>query len=281
MVRRRSQQTTISLFSFQDIITSVCGILIFLTLLLALELIERGEGVGSTPSSQIVADLRSAVVRATQERETLEVHVRATNSVLQSIAVSSPLALSREVREVEDAANQLEHELPKLEQRAREGAHRETQVEARRFDQRTQREEFANLRKEIARLKEQIKQDQLGDRVYLNFGAGQQRDGWLVEVGGDCIAVAPLNRRAKPVVFNREGGGLFGLSHDSSTSDFLSWSKQDRDAGVYFVFVGRPSGIRRLEALQREFFDVGVAFGFDLVSEEQVLLDPLNGAFVP
>ena len=74
MSRRRNNQPTISLFSFQDIITSVTAILILVVLILTLELISRKyDAAASDPetqkrvTSEAVAELEALVNRISNE----------------------------------------------------------------------------------------------------------------------------------------------------------------------------------------------------------------------
>ena len=78
---RRGQAVTISLFSFQDIITSVSGILIFITLMLVLELIQNVEG---DPANRIARDLDNASIQAQRELDSLKDQIRRSADELLS-----------------------------------------------------------------------------------------------------------------------------------------------------------------------------------------------------
>ena len=68
MVRRRKKQVTFSLFAFQDIITSVTGIMILATLMLAVEFIQRIDGAPPRQTEKIAARLRQSL----EESQSLE-----------------------------------------------------------------------------------------------------------------------------------------------------------------------------------------------------------------
>ena len=104
MRRKRSNQVPITLFSFQDIITSVTAILLLLTLLLAFELVQK-----------------AAMARATQPKQVAE---RVTESLqeieAQLLELQSKLATQGKV-----ASELAKSEKPEIQQHHRRRGQRE------------------------------------------------------------------------------------------------------------------------------------------------------------
>ena len=71
-MRRRRRESGFSLFAFQDIITSVTGIMILVTLVLAIELIERTESSPKVMTAQTTDQLKSQIVANEKEIQSLE-----------------------------------------------------------------------------------------------------------------------------------------------------------------------------------------------------------------
>src|SRR5688500_3894328 len=98
--RRRSAGSPVSFFSFQDIVTSVTGILILVTLLMTLDLITRARFVANVPGpdadelSALHRDIRDAEAR----REWLRGEVGRVGQALTSAAAASPLVTADELR---------------------------------------------------------------------------------------------------------------------------------------------------------------------------------------
>ncbi|MCA9014472.1 MAG: hypothetical protein KDA77_03990, partial [Planctomycetaceae bacterium] len=70
-MNRRKKQNKFSLFAFQDIITSVTGIVIFITLLMSLELIQRHPKPAQADSADLIKQLKQQVVQAQQASQML------------------------------------------------------------------------------------------------------------------------------------------------------------------------------------------------------------------
>ena len=67
MSRRRRRSAPFSLFAFQDIITSVTGIMLVITMLLALELLERTDVAPPQATAAISKDLERSNESADRE----------------------------------------------------------------------------------------------------------------------------------------------------------------------------------------------------------------------
>ncbi|MDB5349540.1 MAG: hypothetical protein JWN86_787 [Planctomycetota bacterium] len=270
---RRGQAVTISLFSFQDIITSVSGILIFITLLLALELIQSVEG---DPANRVARDLDAAVDQAERERNTLKDQVRRSASDLVRALdhASTDSLASRE--EAEAASRSLEHEVGTLQERSLDAKHREDRVEARKFAARDDESRRDRIREDARKARDQIDRERREDRVYYTAGESSGRERWLVELGGEKIAAAPLDRPQRPVAFL--GGSQ--VEEDAGLDRFLAWSRSDVP-DAYFLILVRPSGYQRYSKVEDTFRSSRRSFGFDLIGESKKVLDDETGAGPP
>ena len=273
MTRRRGQSPAISLFAFQDIITSVTGILVFLTLMLALELLDRQNNRPGTSTAFLTEALRESVQRAAQERDLLTEKANRVNRALSRVAEYSSHEMEREDRENKQSLGQIQAKSHLLDNRLQEISRLQTAAEAKSFDRRTDREALTRLRAEIERLKEKADQDAERNTVHYRFARGTHREGWLVEVGANRIAVVPLGREAGPVLFEREAGPLAELLRGGVHRDFLRWVEDGRSS-VYYLFVIRPSGIGEFQHIESAFRGAGRKFGLDLIGEDQTAIGP-------
>ena len=124
--KRRKSATTFSLFAFQDIITAVTGIVVLITLFLAIELMERSEG---TPTSQTQAQSKQtqqSIEQMQQQIAMLEKQIGEKESglsdlpttdiqVLKSVLNDSTNALSKINEEISRNSKGLEREREGIE----------------------------------------------------------------------------------------------------------------------------------------------------------------------
>jgi len=274
---RRGGGPKITLFSFQDIITSVSGIMIFVTLLLALDLSERTLQGGENPAERDSSDLRRRIEAAGAEIEDLR-----RRALLHSGSTGrSLLADQRAAQEAADKLDQLEREIAAIERRSDEAREREAEAKIRKAGTEAAVAEELRRQDSVAEaLRRELTSAKLRDRVYFNIEAdsSRSRDGWLALLEGRGVSVAPLGRSQPPRLF--PGPSSEDDTMDLSTRAFLDWAESDA-RGAYILLVARPSGIPRVNPVRNLLTLRRHDFGIDLVTEEQELLDPEHGVYRP
>jgi hypothetical protein len=269
MARRRKVGAAISLFAFQDIITSVSAILIFVTLLMTLDLLDRRPD-GGDAAQAAADDLRSAIAETTARRDALRARSRQVQQKLHALTDASPDDLRRKAELAEAEAADLDGQVRRLAGRVEQAGRRVEQAEARVGEAEDRRRELAALEEEAESLDGQVADEADGNRVYYNVVGGRPRAGWLVEVSRDRIAAAPLDREARPVVFDR--------GRSSGCAEFLAWVA---GRGDYLLLAVRPGGGERFDAIADTLRASGHPFGYDPIAEDQEVFDPERGAFRP
>ena len=97
----RRTELKISLFSFQDIITSVTGVMILLTLLLALELVESAQQSPAIQTTELVNDLQEQIAVASAELEDLKKRINASSTELSQSTTTDKDAIKLEIQELQ------------------------------------------------------------------------------------------------------------------------------------------------------------------------------------
>ncbi len=240
MGRRRASGPPISLFSFQDIITSVTGIMILVTLLMAVELIRRPKQAASaavpeparndsSASQQELDELR----RREQEGAKRLQQLSSTTSVDHTEAGDLRRAIARATSEPAMTAAQIEQ-----------------------------------LRQRVTELSESLERMKQINRVVYNPAAGAAKQAWLAEVSDHRLLIAKVGEVAAPLTFD----GPQWLD------TFRKWLRTRDRASEYFVLLIKPSGIKSYgnvrDALKTDRFDLG----FDVLMSEQTAIDPIVGA---
>jgi hypothetical protein len=88
------------------------------------------------------------------------------------------------------------------------------------------------------------------------------------------MAAAPLGRAARPVIFAQR-------SIQGRILAFSAWMQKRSAAQDYFVMLIRPDGIAGFDALREAVDARGFDMGFDLIGQNEIVLDPERGAGDP
>ncbi|MFN5321140.1 MAG: hypothetical protein ACK49R_07005 [Planctomycetota bacterium] len=263
MSRRNRQENPISLFSFQDIVTSVTGILILLAIMLAISVITQG----ATPAGQMetvdARELQAAKARLELEVRSLESRMKSNQAAINSWLGATKEELQQQqasyqeaVRINRDEINQLKQEVDLSDEVVKQFI-ADPEVQATNAQVKELKEKLAEAQKELDALRS-------GSRVFYNFRTGT-RTAWIVQVAGSEILACRANERAKAQVFR-------------GPDDLLKFARSLPSNEQYLVLVVRPSGLvafdRIKELCDKEDIDIGV----ELIGEQQVVVDPETGA---
>jgi hypothetical protein len=272
MARRRTAGPRITLFSFQDIITSVTGIMVLVTLLMSLELIERRRHAPAVQvSTSHVPDMRTAVADAQDEIRRLNDRRTRGEKLLAELVDVAPGELAEQAGDLERLVLLLERDATNLQEKEKKALGREQQAQAQaqaREPDRQKVPELAERSQQLASALERLKSE---NRVLYHPATGAPKAPWLVEVTAERLAAAPVGRPAQPQIFDRP----------TRLADFKHWViTLDRNSD-YLVLLIKPSGVTIFDQLNEDLKRLGFDLGFDLLSADQTAIDPQAGAGLP
>lgn len=264
MGRRKRASAPFSLFAFQDIITSVTGIILLITMLMAIELVQTLSKAAAAPqeekSSQVAQMLRHAVSESTAEMDRLQRILDETTTIRFDAD-----SLRRKLAAMKAAAGEMELQNEQIQST-------QEKIDARRAQQSLEAKDLSPeaieaLAKEQAATARQIAAMKESNRVIFNRPAGAAKAPWLVELNEASIMAAEMGLAQPPQSF-------------ATADEFLQWVQdQDRDSR-YFVLLVKPATIETFstirKALQERKFDVG----YDLLPSDQTAIDTQTGAGV-
>lgn len=303
MSRRRSNQPAISLFSFQDIVTSVTAILILLVLILTLELItqkyhEAAADPAATQATMVaaVAELEAVVQKLTVQpmsRPVLPATSLAEQSRDERILrdqISWGAEQLHHAEQIHDAARErLEDSLAALERQqeiaveqtrdlrdqaeAAAAARREAQRKAAELDAETARmaQEAADLERANAVQRQELEERRRelddepnpGSELVYKRPANKARQPWLLEVSDAGFAALRLGTGD----VRRFGPGT------GASSQFVRWIKDLAAGHDYVLILTRPSGLAAAQAAREALVARKVQFGIDFIGEDQTVHD--------
>lgn len=285
---RRKPAAAFSLFSFQDIITSVTAILILVMLLLTIELVTRRRQQAATdPAASrrqiaatagkleaIVARLRDDVAarkaqrptrsldaaqaereRVQKEREAIQRRLDETHRVRE--------AASKHAAEMEAEAVERSGDIQSLENLEKQFASDSREAEMLDQANRLEQDRQDKRKREIADT------PRSGTELVFNPPADSDRRAWLVELSGDGVAVVLLG-----------GDRTERLGHDTAPgSGFGRWLSELTPDGDYCLLLVRPSTSDDMEEeVQHGLRDAGIRHGIDLIGEDQTVRDGSKAA---
>lgn len=273
--RGRTGAAAISLFSFQDIITSVTAIMILLVLILTLELVTRSQQSGVAAEDRRVArQLREAVEALEQRAAELRREAERLEHSASRAAGFSAAATEQRREEAETAASRLRLENQSLEPRLRAASSERRAAEAalvraagsadRMSEDRVEELEAAVTALEAANRREQERQAASRPtaeatptpRLVYNPDPENAKRPVLLEV-------------AKGRLTALEGGDRLITPLGSGTGRaFRRWVDGLDRSSQYVVLILRPSGIELVDDVREAIVRRRVEVGLELVGED-------------
>lgn len=283
-MKRYKSESPFSLFAFQDIITSVCGIIVLITLLLMVELSMR---VLTTKTEQTVSAEEYDKLKS--EYEEAEGELREMKDALsleeQKFKEIPDDLKNKDIEEITETTERLANENENLrtqneemkEQCAeKENELAEKQKEKDEFEEQTEllQSKKDRLENELAKYNKEIKKLKDGYSViYKN--SDRTRKPYLVEVSGSVIKATLISETERDVrEFRYRKKDTIDLGNDNKIEiedyilEFSDWAHKKNSNEYFFVLAIRPSGIfqsSRLRILLEDDYRIGI----DMITENQ------------
>lgn len=278
---RRRRSAAFSLFSFQDIITSVTAILILLVLILALELLTRRQESAAANPAVSRASLKQAA--ATLEALVGQLARTVPSDDLRPLVRRTRNELERDVRIVEDQARQAVADAETSRAIADRARAMAAASVARLENAKELREEVDRMMEEAARVdnearklatdneaeaerlaqkrEELVQQPSPGAELVFNAPEDSESQAWILEVSSDGLTVVKLGTNQK-----RQLGP--GLGPGST-----AWQAELDPARDHVLILVRPSGAESVDDVREGLNRKNIPYGVDLIGEDQVVRD--------
>lgn len=271
MARRRFRQDAFSLFSFQDVITSVIGILLLISLLLVVSL--SVQSLATTEASELnpsdtdyIGDAQLALTERKLRAEIQELEEEVKRRMYaQGSALGSIDELEKNIREKKAA---MEIIVADIEQK------KEKLGQLRRnYDS-----EFGPLVKkrdalidEVNNLVEAARRPREKTRVRYIFEEGENDSPVLIEIRGGKILIQTLSGTQKPIPYS-------GAVHFKKA---LSGVLDDLPDGKYhLLFLVHPSIVHDFDLLWGALVDVAIrknfSFGYEPLAENDIVIEDIS-----
>jgi hypothetical protein len=268
MGRRGQRKVPISLFSFQDIITSVMGVIIMITLFLGVELVNRKENAPPIMTNEITNKIDDAVANTEAEIKAMREELKQYQEKMRQMANINKSELDRQVQDIKRLTSDLGNELGKTEQELQEADQRKNVAEAANMQSKVDSKNIETLLKEIAVMEKKLRDMKQSNQRFFTPARGASKNPWLVEIKNQNILVAQAGKRVPP-------------QHFQNVAQIRQFAAQrDHNAEYFVIFLDQSSvdTFRQVrQILQQLQFDVG----YDLLASNQTIINPQTGAVPP
>ena len=282
--RGRSKDVAISLFSFQDIITSVTAIMILLVLILTLEMVTRTAAKGMAAEDRRVArELKTSVAEMERQLQQLRQQAAGAKESASDAAGFSAAETDRRQSEAEQKAKELQQEIARLELQLRNAQASRRTAESRlaasqaaspeaikdrayTINRHASHMEDANTAGSRRQAEEEKKASEgISPATTLVFNAppGSTLAPLLVEVSKDGLVA---------VLDGGTGTRKFDWGFLGPSNEFTSWLQTHDKHREYVVIILRPSGLERYDATRQAVATAGFDVGTELIGEEMGLV---------
>ncbi|MBR6373505.1 MAG: hypothetical protein IKS20_10015 [Victivallales bacterium] len=254
----KNSESPISLFSFQDIITSLTGIMLTVVLLLALELINsRQKQAEASPLAQEMELARQIRNAAEKRKKELEADIaRLQEASMSSFKYDAEIlrmnekALKEELEKIEQALSMAENEQGKLDEKLREQSRRaemlkEKQRKKAEISARAEKiaKENKLLEEKLGKVNEALDKKRKG--VKISFSSGTDKKPVLVECSRTLVRVSVF-QSGEVKEFRPESPILTDMA-----KNVVSYLSTLPPSMYYIVFLAKPSSGAYFHFLQR------------------------------
>lgn len=277
---RREGAPKLSFFAFQDIITSVSGILILVVLILATDLEKASTSSGRGSPEEIALEERLNALllernRVVEELRRLRESQASANSAPSAAKLELDIAgLKQQIetasRQMADARQAIAAANAKIREQDLRLGLTQTREEIDSLRQKNdemirrdsaERGKLAEMERRVALAQSQLLRvrSREGQLWFIPEPSTDQREPILVVVGGSGITVERFDKPESRLSY----------PSPSAAAEWLGYLKRLNKSQQFIVFLIRPSGIdlfRRLRELAR---DAGFQTGYDAVEEGQ------------
>lgn len=261
---RRHARIKVSLFAFQDIITSVTGVMVLVTLLTSLELVRpKSEPLPEEAPVIDPGELAAQIATLKSANESLRRELEGLRALALAAARASPETVAKlqaqrdRLRAQAEALGQWQSQAaPEIKRRTEEAGKQRAELEA----------ELASLEAQLARSEHTAARAAAGQHRLYRFRPSGAQTWWIGDLSGPGWRFWEVDRQGIPT------GRKETFSQPSSRARLAAcrqWlSGRSRQAEAVFLLV-RPSTIKDFNELRDWLREQRFSLGFDLLAEDQ------------
>lgn len=258
---RRIQGPAVSFFAFQDIITSVVGIFVLITIIMMIELVSKtveGQTKGNQVADTLSASLHSLEVEVAEMRERSE----ALSQRSKSVAGVQRFNVEEIRSDIEKRMQQVE-EQTKRSEAVNQQIRKVVIVTEGELDQLNQQAVTTESRRE--ELKKLLDKLQYLDTKIGNLTTEDPLVFRNAVLAGRSIVVADIQPRQIEVLELARNVRQVFLGSDR-LAKFDAWVEKQSVDRIHFLLLVRPGAASSFNSVQSQLDSSGASFGFDVIA---------------
>lgn len=264
MGRRRAASNSVSFFAFQDIITSVVGIFVLITLIMALELAQTVEDASEASSAGVSAELLASLASLEDGIEQMQAEFDALSSTQSASFGLNRFNREQALKDAQTRLQQLEQRTARVEQDLEDI--KQSLVEASEIE-----EQLLAVGKAAEAEREEMKRLQDKRREIERYSAVLEIDKPLIfrdeTTEGRAVVLVKLERN-EILIADSGAAKTQTFLGSSRQSEFASWlSKTELRSRQIFVIV-KPAGVDEFEDIKNSLDSAGATWGFDVAEQD-------------
>ena len=271
MSARCTRNQAFSLFAFQDIITSVTGIIVLVMLLLTLELIQLDQLSTTLRPTAAAEPLLKAIESMEQEIDSVSQDLKRGNAEVYELATLTHDEAKRQKRILAQEIDRLTTEIERKQQQHQESLLLNEVLEVALNASSDTVSELESLQQRIDALREQLEALENNNRVIYNPNSKSNKRAWLVDISPDGLQIAELGKVAPPVRFDQGG-------QQRRIGALRAWARTRNPRTEYFILLVRPTTIEVYKDVRKRLEDLNFDLGFDVIGNDAMVIDPIIGA---
>lgn len=265
MRRRRQKVSAISLFAFQDIITSVVGIFILIIICMILQLRETQSGSGSPAQNyqellamqQAISQECRSLSKSLSEMTQRLSQTKGTNRFSEELAIQELEILERMMRE---RLQRAEKEMLQVQEARAETDKVKERLQIAQAARGPELEELKAIQDQLSRLQQETQQIEVENPMVFSKTNLNGLPLCILEVKGESVqwlATTTGEKRTWTLPGERDL--------------LLTWLDGSEAKRWHFLILLKPSGAKEFEEIRDKLQEAKVNLGFDVVAEDQAI----------
>ena len=278
MARRRISEggSPISLFSFQDIITCITGIMIMLVLLLILDVITKTEMAAK--AEHLEPDVSGEDLPETEllqkQFEELRRDIEKNSIILERSELSDTANVAEEIANADQRISESQQkvrdkseerksvkkrleQIPDIRKRHKKQSESIGKIEGEVGEVRKrQSENEERIEGEIAVIRGEIEATKSGKKIFYVPAVQESKQAILVQCGDNSIKAQPIDRSEKFKTF-------------TSAAQFMEYAKKRNKGREYFVILVKPDGIDFFKQIGGGLKNSGFDMGYEPLEQDK------------
>jgi len=266
MARRRQQGPSVSFFAFQDIITSVVGIFVLITLIMMVDLVSRKSSSASTAGA--AEDTLSSVISDMQS-EIQELQARSEYLFQRGKTVAGVQSLNKEEvkADMEKRLRSLNEQLQRAESKNRDI---EKTIDAQLSEQKRLQIESTNRAPEREELKKLLAKLEFLETKIGELSTDDPLVFKNVNLMGRTVVVIDLEPK-KIIALDLASDQRSEFSGAARFTQFENWAKGLPVSKLHFFLLVRPGAAASHIKVQEYLKSANASFGFDLLQDGKII----------